>query len=163
MSEVTTGEWLKANKANYKSWEDWINGCVEELGVSRGQVLKKSHQICLKRDFSIVQASAEMVKARPMNRAQFLSKYDINTKTREAIRRGINTLTEQEIPEQDEILEDSDFRLERCGDASLAVYRKIANEQEFKELQFGIGDKIFWATKRQRNWAIENVPRAKEI
>jgi len=160
--KTTVANWLKENKDKYDNWKDWVQGCVDELGVTRQSVKKKSIKICKMKTFNKPDV-AVITKPKAMNRADFLSKYDLNTKTREAIRRGIKTIHEQENSEEDELLEDSEFRLDRCGDASVSAFRRIANEPEFRDYQFSVGDRIFWTTARQKQWAIESVPRAKEV
>ena len=165
-------EWLVKNIDKYDNWGEWISDCVKELGVTRRAVKKQSWRYWKAYAGKVKLDSNELAEIKPdaqphiqksMNRVQFLSRYDINTKTRDAIRQGVQTLKESEMPEEDEILEDADFRLDRCGNVNLQVYRKIANETEFSKFQFNVADKVFWTTIRQRNWAIENVPRAKEV
>ena len=159
-------KWLAENINTYDTWDEWISACVSSLGVSRSGVLKKSHRLWTLKGGKKITPPLDIPQKKPaasMTRSQFLSKFDINTKTREALRRGVATLTESDNSEDDEILEDSEFRLDRCHDVSLQVYRKIANEPEFKNYQFRMGDRILWTTPRQHIWAIENVTKAQEL
>lgn len=98
-----------------------------------------------------------------MNRSEFMAKHDPATKTRLAIQRGILTLVEAELSDEDPILENTEFRLDRCIGVNIQLFRSVADEPEFRDNQFRQGDKIFWTTKRTKRWALEHVSRAREL
>lgn len=100
---------------------------------------------------------------RAMNRAQFMSKYDEDTRVREAVKMGIATLCEDGPAEDDEIVEDAEFRMERCGGVATGRWRYITDEPEFKPYRFESGGKRFWTTPRTKKWALANVSKAKDV
>lgn len=102
---------------------------------------------------------AVAVPARPapragVSRAAFAARFDVVTRTREAVRTGVATLTND-----DEILTDSEFRA-RCPGASANVWRQVTSEDEFAGNRFRVGDGIHWATRATVRWALAEVSRA---
>jgi len=163
-------KWLREHINDYpetpQGWKQWVDDCVLACGVTRKAVAVQSYKMWKRISGKIEGRSVlpgTVPQSKSMNRSGFLSKYDVNTRTREALRRGIKTLKEAEDPADDEILEDPSFRQERCDDVSLQAYRAVANEDEFIRYQFRIGDKVMWTTPRQRQWAIDNVTKARPL
>jgi len=163
---MSISKWLTSNIDKYDNWDEWIADCSNQCGVTRQAVLKKSHSLWTLRGGkkeNLPSAQPAKKSTSSMNRSQFLSKYDTSTKTRDAIRRAVSTLIEEDDPEKDQIVEDVDFRMNRCDNVSIQFYRQTANEPEFEKYQFRMGDKIFWTTPRQVQWAVENVPKARPL
>jgi hypothetical protein len=97
-------------------------------------------------------SSAPHRSASGMSRGQFAAVFDADTRTRLALRAGIRTLTNE-----DEIVDDMQFRTERCRRASTARWKKISEEREFAAYRFTVGGKAFWSTPATKRWAISNV------
>ena len=152
-------KWLEENKPKYSDRGRWIHDCSTKLGVRLDTVYKHSSKIWPKG--SLAPGIKNPKKA--MNRADFMAKHDTATKTRLAIQKAASTLIESEDPNEDPILEDAEFRLERCIGANTAIFRRVAEEPEFRQFQFRQGDKIFWTTPRTKRWAIEEVSKAREL
>ena len=136
-----------------------VKRTVQELGISN----RRAHYVYHSVIDEVAPRPPKPIINGGMTRQQFLSKYDVNTKSREAIRRGLETLIEKENPNEDDILEDAQFRTERCGDPNAAGWRGIASEPEFLRFQFKVGEKVFWTTPRTRQWALESVSKAREV
>jgi hypothetical protein len=94
-------------------------------------------------------------KTGAMSRAEFAAKYDNDTRLRVAIRGGVASLTDA-----DEILEDSVFRTQRCGNVHCNRFRQVAEEPEFRKYQLSKGGKSFWSHPSGVKWALENVEGA---
>lgn len=97
------------------------------------------------------------------DRSSLKSKYDHNTRIREGIREGLKTLTEDCDPEEDPIFDDAEFRTQKCDNAPTNGWRQIANEAEFQDYQFYIKNKVFWTTPRTKQWALDNISKARDL
>lgn len=160
---MNTYEWLVANKSKFESREDLVDGCINSMKVTRRSVLNHISKVWPS-DYIQNRKSVKRKKSSSgMNRTQLLEKFDINTKLRSAIRKGIATLTEEPNPEEDGTIEDIEFRMERCESHNAIGFRKIAEEPEFHKYQFKISDKVFWTTPRNKKWALENIRTARDI
>jgi hypothetical protein len=95
-------------------------------------------------------------RSKGLSRAQFAATFDNDTRIRTFVVAAVKSLTNE-----DEILEDSQFRVERCQKASLTGWRTITAEPEFAQYRFEVKNKIFWTTPTTRKWALENVEGAK--
>lgn len=154
MSEITEAV-KSAIKAGEKDRKELIR-IAKEKGASQRYACK-----IIRKYFGPI-AVPKTAKPNGMKRGEFLNKFDDNTRTRNAIKTGLVTLA-GETPEEDDILEDARFRLERCDNAVAAGFRSIAEEPEFAKYQFKVGSKVFWSTERTRNWALQNVSRARGV
>lgn len=132
-----------------------VRKVVEETGFSRGRVLDVFNNVERRKILDSHKGG--------ISRAQLRDKFDLNTRIRNAIKRGLATLVEAEDPEDDPILDEGQFRSERCGDMNVTGFRRIAEEPEFLAHQFRVGEKIFWTTPRTKQWALENVSRARDV
>lgn len=159
----TIREWLTENRSKYNDRIAWITDCSKKLDVRRESVCNTAASIWASDRSCTKNCSSVIARKSGMTRSQFMAKYDYNTRIREAIRKGIVSLTEQDKPENDVILEESEFRLHRCENIPVNGFKQIARESEFLKYQFKIGEKVFWTTTRQRKWALENIMRAREV
>jgi len=132
-----------------------VERTIADLGISRSRAHDVWHSLNRQKVMDMNKSG--------ISRSQLKDKFDSNTKARNAIRRGLETLVEMENPEDDPILDEAQFRSERCGDVNTVGFRRIADEPEFIKYQFRVGDKIFWTTLRTKQWALENVSRARDI
>ena len=132
-----------------------IERTITDLGISRGRAHIVWHALNRDRIMDLNKTG--------LSRSQLRDKFDANTKARNAIRRGLGTLIEAENPEDDPILDEAQFRSERCGDINTIGFRRIADEPEFVKYQFLVGGKVFWTTPRTKIWALENVSRARDL
>jgi len=100
-----------------------------------------------------------------MNREQFMTKYDIRTRQEAAIKEGVKRLKEManDRPEDDPILGDQEFKQECCGGVLSQGFRSVAEQREFLQYQFKVGEKVFWTTPRTKKWALANVSRARDL
>ena len=96
------------------------------------------------------------MKPGAMTRSEFKSKFDHDTRTREAIKRGINT-----IMGPDEIVDDASFR-SRCG-AGTPGWRLVASEQQFRKYQWQTNGKVFWGHPTTKAWALREVQGSVEL
>ena len=98
-------------------------------------------------------------KGKGLSRESFREKFDQDTRLREAIRRGVATLTNDE-----EILRESDFRSDRCESVPTAGFRQVAAEDEFRKYRFTTGsDEFHWTTPATKQWALKNVSKARDV
>ncbi len=92
------------------------------------------------------------------SRDEFREQFDIETQTREAIRKAIKELNE------DEILGEPDFRRDRCGISSTPPsWRPVIVEDEFLKYQFICDQKIWWADSDTVIWACDNIAKARPM
>jgi len=169
MSRITIKQWLTENKKNYTDRNEFVDGCVNALGVSKKSISEVIPAIWpgsyhTQNSKKVVRNGSPTKRhGKGMNRTQLLERYDVNTKLRNALQSGVATLIEQANPEDDESLEDVEFRMDRCQSNNVAGWRTIAAEPEFAKYQFRISDKIFWTTPRNVEWAIENIRTARRL
>ena len=157
-------KWLEENKHKYSDRTQWINDCVANLKTSKKIVYKYSAKAWPHDQANSGRKGLKnRSEGRSMNRSEFMAKHDPATKTRLAIQKGILTLVEAENPDEDPILENTEFRLDRCTGVNVQLFRSVADEPQFRDNQFRQGDKIFWTTKRTKRWALEHVSRAREL
>lgn len=132
-----------------------VERTIAEHGVSRSRAHDVWHSLNRQKIMDMNKTG--------ISRSQLKDKFDANTRNRNAIRRGLQTISESENPEDDPILDEAQFRSERCGDLNTIGFRRIADEPEFLDYQFKVGDKVFWTTPRTKQWALGNVSRAKDL
>lgn len=154
-----------------KKHPDWGKIRVaEELGTTKSKV--ETRFKWMQRDGewpSAVPVPSSTSKSSKKNRRGTISrralqaKYDHNTKIREGIRAGVRTLVNADEPEDDDVIADSDFRRERCGNVPTNGYRTIANEDEFRDYQFLVRGTVYWTTRRTKKWALNNISTAREV
>jgi hypothetical protein len=96
-------------------------------------------------------------KGRSFSRDEFAASFDNDTRTRLALRGGVASLEDD-----DEILEDADFRASRCRQAHATSWRRIGEESEFAKHRFIVKGKVFWSTVATRKWALQTVEGATE-
>ena len=132
-----------------------VERTIADLGISRSRAHDVWHSIA--REKMIADNKGGLT----LN--QLKSKHDTNTRVRESIRRGLKTIVEQDDPREDEIVEEARFRSERCGDTVITGFRGIAEEAEFIDHQFRIGDKFFWTTKRMKPIALQEISKARDL
>lgn len=158
---TTIREWLTANRPKYTDRTKWVTDCVSAVKCKRKTVQNMATEL-----WPVGSRGGGQKVSAPrgdsMNRTAFLAKYDDNTRIRNAIKKGLPTLTGAKA-EDDDILEEVKFRLERCDCPNAVGFRPIAEEPEFAKHQFRVGDKIFWTTMRTREWALQSVTRAREV
>jgi len=165
---ITIKQWLTENKKNYTDRNKFIEGCVKALGVSKKSISEIIFPIWpsdyrKKKKAASQKPNSQKLHGKGMNREQLLERYDVNTKLRSALQAGVTTIVEQPDPADDETIEDVEFRMERCQSSNVAGWRTIAAEPEFAQYQFRIGDKTFWTTPRNVEWAIENIRTARRL
>lgn len=95
-------------------------------------------------------------KKMAFSREQFVSEFDADTKTRQAIRAGLAQL-------EDEIVPDAAFRQDYCENAATAGWRAVCGEHEFHGHRLAVSSSIFWGSKESVKWALQNVHNAKAI
>lgn len=98
-----------------------------------------------------------------MTRSAFLSRFDDDVRIREAIRAGVKSLVTVTKPDDDIILAENDFRLERCGSVPPTLFGRVAREEEFRKYRFRSKGRVFWTTPRTKKWALEHVSSAREL
>ena len=166
---TTIKQWLIENKKNYTDRNEFIEGCVKALGVSKKSISEiifpiwPSDYRSRQKKIAARKPSSPKLHGKGMNREQLLEKYDINTRLRNALQDGVATIVEQPNPVDDETIEDVEFRMERCQSSNVAGWRTIVAEPEFAQYQFRIGDKTFWTTPRNVEWAIEHIRTARRL
>ena len=143
--EVTIREWLTANKEAYDDQEDLIAACMDALGVSRPGVRLKLREMGL--------TGSQSKGKRGLSRAEFKRQFDEETAAKVAIAEGLKKLG------ADDILPDVDFK-RFCG-ANPNGWRDAA--ADFREYQFSVGTKIFWATKATVQEMIRDVRKGQEV
>ena len=92
-----------------------------------------------------------------MTRADFVAAFDTDTRIRTSLRLGLATLIDNE-----QIIEDAEFRTERCRRAPSSGWRKISDEPEFAKHRFNVKGRYFWATIATVRWALNNVEGASQ-
>jgi hypothetical protein len=102
-------------------------------------------------------SATKTVRHRGLSRSQFAAAFDNDTRCRLALRSGVVTLTDDE-----EIIDDAQFRTERCKHAPTSGWRRISEEAEFAKFRFSARGKIFWSTQTTKRWALANVEGAIE-
>lgn len=161
----TIREWLTANKSQYTDRQTWMKECANEAKTTYKAVQNIASSIW-PFDGTINRAKKPLGSAinhnASMNRSAFLAKYDDNTRIRNAIKKGLATLAKPKA-EDDDIIEEIKFRIERCNCSNAIGFRPIAQEPEFTKHQFRVADKIFWTTTRNKEWALRNVTKAREV
>jgi hypothetical protein len=158
-SKVTIRTWLSENQDEYDDREKLVKACTRKLRVSREAVLKTL------RETTATNGRTAAPKPGPnarrgksgVSRDNFQAMFDADTAVRQAIRSGVATLG------NDELLNDSQFRRERCNGATQLRWRQIADEPEFASHQFRCGGKVWWATRATVKWALKHVNKAKEL
>ena len=86
-----------------------------------------------------------------LSREQFAASFDNDTRVRNALRVGVASLND------DSIIEDAEFRVERCKRAPTNGWRKISEEPEFAPYRFTTRGRVFWGSVETKQWALENV------
>lgn len=149
-----------------KKHPDWGRQRIaDEIGSTRSKVETRLKWMRERGDDPAPASASKPSKKRSstMNRRSLQAKYDHNTKIREGIRAGVRTLVNADEPEDDDVIADSDFRRDRCGNVPTSGYRQIANEDEFRSYQFAVRGKVYWTTKRTKKWALQNISTARDI
>lgn len=154
-------EWLEKNRSKYTDRSLWIKDCAKSTGCSIYSVRNIAAKIW-KPKKQDRKSLLDKVNGKCMKRRDFLSKYDENTIIREAIDKGLSTLKGSN-PDDDDILENVEFRMNRCECTHAVGFQAIAQEPQYRRHQFKQGQKIFWTTERTKKWALENVSRAREV
>ena len=95
-------------------------------------------------------------RSKGLSRAQFAATYDGDTRTRTFVETAVQTLTDDEV-----ILDDAQFRVERCHKASTGNWRTITSEPAFTKYRFEVKGKVFWTSPTTKKWALENIEGAK--
>lgn len=107
-----------------------------------------------KKPVSAVRTKARAVAG--LSREQFAATFDNDTRIRNALVKTVAWLETQ-----DELFDDAAIRA-KCACPS-SGWRLVSAEPEFKKYQFCIKNRIFWASRATRSWALNNVQGASEL
>lgn len=91
-----------------------------------------------------------------LSREQFANTFDGDTRIRNSLTKVVAWLDAQ-----DEIFDDAQVRA-KCS-CPTSGWRMVAVEPEFKKYQFCIKNRLFWASRATRSWALNNVQGASEL
>jgi len=110
--------------------------------------------------FNSSRSSAKLKKSSlgaGLSRGEFLSKYDVETRMRECISKGIAQLIND-----NQIYDESEFRTQLCDSAPTNGFNQVASEPAFAKYRWMIKGKRFWSTPATKEWALTNVSGARE-
>lgn len=136
-----------ANKDRFTDREEFKKECIKQLGCSPRTIKDYLPQVW----------QTNKSKVGIYNKEQFLNKFDDESKVKEGIKKGIETIS------ADEIIDDSLFRSERCKLTISPIFRNIANNIMYCNYQFRIGNKVFWCSPESKLWALKNISKAREL
>jgi len=146
---------------------DWDNcrvskAIIERLGVRAGDVNAVREELGMEVPTSTPGPKPNTVTKRRkdhvLSRSQFAAQFDRDTRLRTAILKGIATLDDE-----DEILNEATFRVDRCGSPPSGGWRDVAAEPQFKQYQFIAGGQVHWAHPSTKKWALAAVQGARDI
>jgi hypothetical protein len=160
---MTVRDYVRENKVELEKMRThqlMAEAVVKELGCTERRAME-----ILSQELRRKLGTAAVVTTKPgagiatgLTRADLLDKFDSATRARGLVREGVATLTDD-----DEIFLSSRFCSERCHGASALSFKQIAQEPEFQQYQFRVGDQIFWSTPATKAWALQSISRAREV
>lgn len=152
-------QWLLDNRYRFSSRSKLIDGACETLRKARSTV--NEHLINLENKGLISVERKSTTSTKPAKSTKSLAslqeKFDHTTRARNAIRRGVKTLSDLEG------LSDAEFRNERCDGVPATGFRQVANEEEFFEYQFRIKDGVYWSSPVGKQWSLKNISVARDL
>lgn len=162
--QPTIREWLESNRSKYTDRDKLLSDCIEALGCTRRAVQKRLAQVWPVDAPDKKRSAARTGKKRSgLTRGEFMARYDTTTRTRLAIRTGIQRMPVGESADQDEILDDATFRTEFCDRVPAVGFRSVAEEPEFTAYQFRVGDRIYWTSPRNKEWLLRKNNRVRDL
>ncbi len=152
MAEPLSSEVLRKTVQVVENCKGDLGKAAAMLHVHRESVRRR---LAAARGIVLKQGSLVMKKKDGLSRKEFMSQFDVATRVRESIRKAIKALG------SDEIVKDSGFRTDHCGESNVAAWRQVVDEVEFLQYQFSFEGKTWWATAATVKWAVQNVTRAR--
>jgi len=164
----TVREWVKDNAGRFPTADACVEAGVKELGVTRSVIFRRLRDEQLLDYQSLAQPASPVIDdfiPTPVATAQSLSRrdlavlYDLDTRTRTAMRAGVALLTNEES-----YIPDSVFRTQQCQGAPNNNWRRIASEAEFRAFQVRFKESaVYWTTPEGKKWALIHISAAREV
>jgi len=161
--KTTAVEWVRNHRGEKTFRTDMVKMCMRATGVPRAvareavnEVMGPTKRSVTTRGLPKKADTPQRRKPGTMTRESFLTTYDHDTRTRQAIREAVGVLGD------DDIVALNDFRSDWCGGRPSNGFRQIALEDEFSDYRFAKGDKIFFCTPATKMWALESVSGTRE-
>jgi hypothetical protein len=158
---MTAREFIRANMEELKLMPTHLaraRKVVAEIGCTERRAMAIVSQEIARQRLNPVSTVSPVPIKKELSRTDLLNRFDTNTRALGLIREGVLTLTSD-----DEILPSSKFCSDRCHGTGSLPFKQIAQEPEFQQYQFRVGDQIFWSTPATKVWALQNISRARDV